>query len=93
LRKLQQRRNNAPTALRLRLTLGAELAHRKGGFVSHTLGRCRSWDIQRLFERAPAISALPPISDVLLSRSKRRSGPTRDDHVGSYWPRSKYRAV
>jgi hypothetical protein len=25
---------------------------------------------QRRFERAPAISALPPISDLLLSRSK-----------------------
>ena len=29
---------------------------------------------QRRFEGAPAISALPPIPDVLLSRSKRRSG-------------------
>jgi hypothetical protein len=28
----------------------------------------------RHFERAPATSALPPISDVLPSRSKRRSG-------------------
>jgi hypothetical protein len=33
---------------------------------------------QRRFERAPAISALPPIPDVLLSRSKRRSGPKPD---------------
>jgi hypothetical protein len=33
---------------------------------------------QRRFERAPATSALPPIPDVLLSRSKRRSGPEAD---------------
>ena len=30
---------------------------------------------QRRFERAPATSALPPISDILPSRSKRRFGP------------------
>ena len=29
---------------------------------------------QRRFERAPGTSGLPPISDVLLSRSKQRSG-------------------
>ena len=29
------------------------------------------------FKGAPATSALPPISDVLLSRSKRRSGPQK----------------
>jgi hypothetical protein len=33
---------------------------------------------QRRFEGAPGTSALPPISDVLLSRSKRRSGPQPD---------------
>jgi hypothetical protein len=30
---------------------------------------------QRRFEHAPGASAMPPIPDLLLSRSKRRSGP------------------
>jgi hypothetical protein len=43
--------------------------------VSSTLARCR---VMRRFERAPPTPALPPIPDVLLSRSKRRSGPIGD---------------
>jgi hypothetical protein len=38
---------------------------------------------QRRFERAPATAALPPIPDVLLSRSKRRSGPQTDNGRGA----------
>ena len=40
--------------------------------------RCRLLGHQRHFERAAGTSALPLISDILLSRSKRRSGPRSD---------------
>ena len=40
--------------------------------------QCRSLGHQQRFERSPATSAMPSISDVLLSRSKRRSGPIAD---------------